>query len=133
MWSWQSCILGLTLVVCSLALPLPQYYQTNVDYERAKTAYIRHLEAEVERAARAGAAVEALQLEDALEDSILQNARESVARDSGDPVRAARDLEEIQDEWRRDKRAVGLLSGLLGSSSGGGIKASGHTGWLTDR
>lgn len=73
----------------------------------------------MEAAARAGAAVEALQLEDRLEDSILQQASESVKSDTSDPVRAARDLQNLQQEWRRDKRAVDLLSGLLGSSSGG--------------
>lgn len=73
----------------------------------------------MEAAARAGAAVEALQLEDRLEDSILQQASESVRSDAADPVRAARDLQNLQQEWRRDKRAVDLLSGLLGSSSGG--------------
>lgn len=79
----------------------------------------QRLEDGVERAARSGRAVDALVLEDRLEDSILDHARDSVARDAQDPARAARDLHDLQDEWRRDKRAVDFISGLVGSSSGG--------------
>lgn len=73
----------------------------------------------MERTARSGRAADALVLEDRLEDSILEHARDDVERDSQDPARAARDLRELQDEWRRDKRAVDFISGLVGSSSGG--------------
>jgi hypothetical protein len=78
----------------------------------------QQLEADIVRAAQVGAAAQAVRLEQKLEDEILTTAVKKLAAHRGDKAKQAQDLRELQDLVRRDKRAVEVLSSLLGSSSG---------------
>ncbi|CAH1388911.1 unnamed protein product [Nezara viridula] len=61
---------------------------------------------------------EGFKLEEAAEEKIIQAAVETLQEEPS-PERTQR-LQEVGELLRRDKRAVQVLSGLLGSSSGGG-------------
>ena len=57
-------------------------------------------------------------MEQKFEDEILATAVRRLAAHRGDKGKQAQDLRELRDLVRRDKRAVELLSNVLGSSSG---------------
>jgi hypothetical protein len=78
----------------------------------------QQLETDILRAAQVGAAAQAVRLEQKFEDEILTTAVKKLAAHRGDRAKQAQDLRELQDLVRRDKRAVEVLSSLLGSSSG---------------
>jgi len=61
---------------------------------------------------------QAVRLEQKLEDEILTTAVKKLAAHRGDKAKQAEDLRELREMVRRDKRAVEVLSSVLGSSSG---------------
>nr|CAD7456168.1 unnamed protein product [Timema tahoe] len=78
------------------------------------------LEAELVTAVEAGAVAEAVRMEQQLEDEILVSAVRTLYKDRDDKEKLEEDKKMIAELVKRDKRAVELLSGVLGSSSGGG-------------
>jgi hypothetical protein len=70
------------------------------------------------RAAEAGVAAQAIRMEQKLEDEILVTAVKKLAADRGDKAKQAEDMRELREMVRRDKRAVEVLTSVLGSSSG---------------
>ena len=70
------------------------------------------------RAAQVGIAAQAVRLEQKFEDEILATAVKKLAAHRGDRVKQAQDLRELRELVRRDKRAVEVLSNVLGSGSG---------------
>ncbi|KAJ8873592.1 hypothetical protein PR048_024410 [Dryococelus australis] len=81
--------------------------------------WLQKLEADMLEAANAGEVAEAVRMEQKLEDEILESAVRVLVKDRGDSTKLRQDKKEIEQLVRRDKRAVQLLTGLLGSSSGG--------------
>nr|CAD7567874.1 unnamed protein product [Timema californicum] len=80
----------------------------------------RKLEAELVTAVEAGAVAEAVKMEQQLEDEILVSAVRTLYKDRDDKNKLEEDKKMIAELVNRDKRAVELLSGVLGGSSGGG-------------
>ena len=70
------------------------------------------------RAAQVGVAAQAVRLEQKFEDEILTTAVKKLAAHRGDKAKQAEDLRQLRELVRRDKRAVEVLSNVLGSSSG---------------
>ena len=70
------------------------------------------------RAAQVREAAKAIRLEQKFEDDILATAVRKLAAHRGDTVKQAQDMRELRELVRRDKRAVEVLSNVLGSSSG---------------
>jgi lipid A disaccharide synthetase len=70
------------------------------------------------RAAEVGVAAQAVRLEQKFEDEILATAVKKLAAHRGDRVKQAQDLRELRELMRRDKRAVEMLSNVLGTGSG---------------
>jgi hypothetical protein len=70
------------------------------------------------RAAQVGAAAQAVRLEQKFEDEILMTAVKKLAAHRGNRAKQADDMRELRELVRRDKRAVEILSNVLGSSSG---------------
>jgi hypothetical protein len=79
---------------------------------------LQQLEADMVRAAGAGVVAQAVRMEQKLEDEILVTAVKKLATHRGDKAKQAEDMRELREMVRRDKRAVELLSSVLGSSSG---------------
>ncbi|CAG2053902.1 unnamed protein product [Timema podura] len=84
------------------------------------------LEAELVTAVEAGAVAEAVRMEQQLEDEILVSAVRTLYKDRDDKEKLEEDKKMIAELVKRDKRAVELLSGVLGSSSGGGSSGGGE-------
>jgi hypothetical protein len=78
----------------------------------------QQLQKDVFRAAQVGVAAQAVRLEQKFEDDILATAVKKLAAHRGDKAKQAQDLRELRELVRRDKRAVEVLSNVLGSSSG---------------
>nr|CAD7392205.1 unnamed protein product [Timema cristinae] len=91
-----------------------------------KAAYIKKLEAELVTAVEAGAVAEAVKMEQQLEDEILVSAVRTLYNDRDDKNKLEEDKKIIAELVNRDKRAVELLSGVLGGSSGGGSSGGGE-------
>nr|CAD7430187.1 unnamed protein product [Timema monikensis] len=91
-----------------------------------KAAYIKKLEAELVTAVEAGAVAEAVKMEQQLEDEILVSAVRTLYKDRDDKNKLEEDKKMIAELVNRDKRAVELLSGVLGGSSGGGSSGGGE-------
>jgi hypothetical protein len=88
----------------------------------------QQLQTDVVRAAEVGVAAQAIRLEQTFEDEILTTAVKQLASHRGDKVKQAQDLRELRELVRRDKRAVELLSNVLGSSSG--VSLQNYVAWL---
>jgi hypothetical protein len=82
------------------------------------TPFFQQLQTDAVRAAQLGIAAQAVRLEQQFEDEILTTAVRKLASHRGDRVKQAQDLRELRELVRRDKRAVEVLSNVLGSSSG---------------
>jgi len=78
----------------------------------------QQLQADVVRAAEVDIAAQAVRLEQEFEDQILATAVMKLSAHRGNNVKQAQDMRELRELVRRDKRAVELLSGVLGSKSG---------------
>ena len=76
------------------------------------------------RAAEAGVAAEAFQMEQKLEDEILVTAVKKLSAHRGDKAKQAEDMRELREMVWRDKRAVEVLTSVLGSSSGVSMRTS---------
>lgn len=87
-------------------------------HDLTKIYSFQQLKTDMVRAAQVGAAAQAVRLEQKLEDEILTTAVKKLAAHRGDKVKQAEDLRELRELVRRDKRAVEVLSNVLGSSSG---------------
>ena len=79
------------------------------------------------RAAEVGVAAQVVRLEQKFEDEILATAVRKLAAHRGNRVKQAQDLRELRELVRRDKRAVEVLSNVLGSSSG--VSLQNHVAW----
>ena len=79
------------------------------------------------RAAEIGVVAQAVRLEQKFEDEILATAVKKLAADRGNRVKQEQDLRELRDMVRRDKRAVELLTNVLGSSSG--VSLQNYVAW----
>jgi hypothetical protein len=79
---------------------------------------LQQLEEDLVRAAEAGVAAQAVRMEQKLENEILVTAVKKLAAHRGDKAKQAEDMRELREMVRRDKRAVEVLSSVLGSSSG---------------
>ncbi|XP_075213907.1 uncharacterized protein LOC142320111 isoform X2 [Lycorma delicatula] len=159
--SWSvgtTLILAIILLPSSWTIPLPQHYQnvrpqnlyqhhddqspsslgstdqlTREQSQRLRMQYLKQLEAEVIGAVRSGSIAQTVQLEQRLQDEILSAAVEALASEK-DQSAKIEDLQQIDNLVKRDKRAVEVLSSLLGGSSGnkfgggGGGDGSGGSG-----
>ena len=79
------------------------------------------------RAAEVGAAAQAVRLEQKFEDEILATAVKKLAAHRGNRAKQVQDLRELRELMRRDKRAVEVLSNVLGSSSG--VSLQNYVAW----
>jgi hypothetical protein len=79
---------------------------------------LQQLEEDLVRAAEAGVAAQAVRMEQRLEDEILATAVKKLGAHRRDKAKQAEDMRQLQELVRRDKRAVEVLSSVLGSSSG---------------
>nr|CAD7438934.1 unnamed protein product [Timema bartmani] len=134
-WCAVVSVVTAMLVVGVAGSPVPQESDASLPTWRTrgvkpvqedKAAYIKKLEAELVTAVEAGAVAEAVRMEQQLEDEILVSAVRTLYKDRDDKEKLEEDKKMIAELVKRDKRAVELLSGVLGSSSGGGSSGGGE-------
>jgi L-lactate utilization protein LutB len=83
---------------------------------------------DVVRAAQLGIAAQAVRLEQMFEDEILTTAVQKLASHRGNARKQAQDLRELRELVRRDKRAVEVLSNVVGGSSE--VSLQNYVAWL---
>ncbi|XP_039280400.1 keratin, type I cytoskeletal 9-like isoform X6 [Nilaparvata lugens] len=95
---------------------------------RLQMQYLQELEADVVNAVQTRGIAETIKLEQKFQEEILAAAVETLTKNKGNPEKQAQDLKEIENLVKRDKRAVEVLTTLLGSSSGNKLGGGGAGG-----